>query len=88
MFIQGNYNFSGIEISDAIGYVVNLRFRDHTEMFFQLPIYATAAQVEASQPLAVASYFCPYDPAAGGVYAQCYTYLLTLPEYDGWVEIP
>ena len=87
MSIQGNYNFNGIVVP-AIGVVANIRFLSPVSMGFQVPVYANQAQVDAEQPFDAPNYQCAYDANGGDVYAQCYTYLLTLPEYAGWSEIP
>jgi hypothetical protein len=88
MAITGTYEFNGVSVSTAIASVELIWLRGTYEMTLQVSIYANQAQREALATLASYSYTIPYDPAAGDVYAQCYTYLLTLPEYAGWIEIP
>jgi hypothetical protein len=86
--ITGTYEFNGISVSTAIASVDFIWFRGAYEMTCRVSVYANPAQREALAPLASPTYTIPYDPAAGDVYAQCYTHLLTLPEYSGWTEIP
>ena len=80
MAITGTYDFNGIAVPTAVALVEYIWFRTPYEMTFQV-------QRAAGSPLASCSYMTPYDPAAGDVYQQCYTYLLTLPEYDGWTVV-
>ena len=88
MAITGTYEFNGLAVPTAIALVEYIWFRSPYEMTFQVPIYVNEAQRDAGSPLASYSYTTLYDPAEGDVYSQCYTYLLTLPEYAGWSEIP
>jgi len=88
MALQGDYTFNGVPVTGAIAAVEFIWFRRSYEMTFQVSIYANEAQREAGASFASTTYALSYDPGAGDVYAQCYTHLLTLPEYSGWTEIP
>jgi hypothetical protein len=84
MALTGTYDFNGVSVSTAIASADFIVLRGTYEMTFQASIYANQAQREALATLASYAYTIPYAPAAGDVYAQCYSYLLTLPEYAGW----
>lgn len=88
MVLQGDYTFNGVPVAGAIASVDYIWFRRPYEMTFQVPIYASQAHREAANSLASTTYAIPYAPAAGDIYGQCYTYLLTLPEYSGWTATP
>ena len=91
MAIQGTYVFSGISVPGAIAAVQIITLRaitEPTQMISIVDLFAGQAERVQNNPFSSQSYTQVYDPSGGDAFQQVYTYLLTLPEYDGWIEIP
>lgn len=91
MAITGTYEYYGISVVGAIAEVNFIQFREPANpsvAVFTVGVFANAEQYAAGSSFTQNGYSFAYDETGGDVWSQCYIYLLTLPEYVGWVEIP
>lgn len=71
---------SGVTVTDAIHKVINAQLDSEGRASFQMGVYVNST---IKSPVEVRGYGFDSNPAGGDLFAQCYAYALTLPEYAG-----